>query len=176
MIGLWLLKKRLENVPSVPELGGLPDVSSTPPSDTSPPAPAPSGMLNKQGVIQYVRQNASRFGVDGGAMLAVAGQEGLNTEPGSYWQLPGERYRSFGPPSWYGGGAGAAILAAHGEDASRWSWSAEGLDYWIQQVANSGARGLTGASAIRAIVVGFERPRADLVEGEIARAIRNYEA
>lgn len=174
MIGLWLLKKRLDNVPTMPDISTpivAPDQPSVP---IDVPAPDASGMLDKQGVIAYIRANAPLHGVDGGAMLAVAGEEGLNTRPGSYWQLPHEAYVSFGPPSWYGGGAGGPILAAHGQDASRWSWSPAGLDYWIQAVVNAGASGLRGAAAIGAIVRNFERPREDLVAGEIARATRNY--
>ena len=125
---------------------------------------ATAGMLNKDEVVAYVGANASKFGLDPVAVLAVADHEGLNTTPGSVWQLPKEWGKSFGPPSWYQGGAGGPIVTAQGspEAASRWSWSPAGLDYWLQAVANSGAAGLTGLAAIKQIVGGygwgFERP------------------
>lgn len=143
-----------------------------------------SGMLDKQGVIAYVGQNASRFGLDPAAVLSVANHEGLNRGPGSgyplQWTLPGEGNISFGPPSWYGGtpgnpAAGTPILAAHGSNAPAWSWTPEGLDYWLQKVSGV-ASGLTGTAAIRAIVTGFENPRADLVAGEVQNASNDYQS
>lgn len=132
-------------------------------------------VLDRNGVIAYVGQNAAQYGLDPAAVLAVANHEGLNTSPGSSWKIPGETNISFGPPSWYGNGAGATILQQHGENAPAWSWTPAGIDYWLQSVAQS-ARGLSGASAIRAIVTGFERPRADLVQGEINNSTHDYNA
>jgi hypothetical protein len=139
---------------------------------------ATSGMLDKQGVIAYVGQNAARFGLDPAAVLSVANHEGLNTAPGSSWTLKGEGNISFGPPSWYGGtpsnpAAGTPILAMQGSNAPAWSWTPAGLDYWLQQVAKS-ASGLSGRAAISAIVNGFERPREDLAAGEINNASADY--
>lgn len=131
--------------------------------------------LDKPGAIAYLGANASRFGVDPAAMLAVANHEGLNKPPGSTWILPNEGGNiNFGPPSWFGGGAGAAIIQQQGTSAAYWSWTPAGLDYWMQKVAESGAAGLTGVQAITAIVKNFERPRADLVAGEIVNASRDY--
>jgi murein DD-endopeptidase MepM/ murein hydrolase activator NlpD len=131
--------------------------------------------LDRNGVVTYVKQKAREYGLDPAAVLAVANQEGLNTDPGTHWQLPGERNISFGPPSWYGNGAGADILAQHGDDAARWSWTPEGVDYWLSQVAKAkGTVGATGSDAINAIVTNFERPREDLVAGEIGKAQQQY--
>lgn len=130
-------------------------------------------MLDRNGVIAYVGQHGPDYGLDPAAVLAVANHEGLNTAPGSSWKLPHETNISFGPPSWFGNGAGAALLSAHGVNAPAWSWTPAGIDYWLQQVA-SVASGLTGTSAISAIVHGFERPREDLAQGEINNATHDY--
>ncbi|HEY7419293.1 MAG TPA: hypothetical protein VH593_29185 [Ktedonobacteraceae bacterium] len=131
-------------------------------------------MLDKNDVIAYVGANASRFGIDPAAILAVANHEGLKTQPGTTWVLPNESGFNFGPPSWYSGGAGAKIVAQQGASAAYWAWTPAGLDYWMQQVADSGAAGLTGVQAITAIVQNFENPRADLVGGEIINASHDY--
>jgi len=135
---------------------------------------ANTGMLNRTDVISYVGANASRYNLDPAAVLAVANHEGLNTTPGQSWVLPKESGFNFGPPSWYSGGAGAAIVAQQGNQASYWAWTPAGLDYWMQQVAAAGASGLTGYAAIQKIVTGFERPREDLVQGEINNALKDY--
>lgn len=124
------------------------------------------GMLGKDDVISYVSANAYKYGLDAAAVLAVADHEGLNHGPdsgkGLTWVVPGEPTFSFGPPSWYAGGAGANIVKMQGNDAAYWSWTPAGIDYWLEQVAASGASGLTGDAAIRQIVGGygwgFERP------------------
>jgi len=142
---------------------------------------ATAQMLDKPGVVAYVGQNASRFGLDPAAVLAVADHEGLNTQPGSTWVVPKEPTFSFGPPSWYAGGAGAAIVQAQGASAAYWAWTPAGIDYWLQQVANSGAAGLTGMEAIVQIVGGygwgFERPAdpsADIINAQ--RVYKTYQA
>lgn len=132
-------------------------------------------MLDRNQVIAYIGQTAPQYGVDPAAMLAVANQEGLNTAPGSIWTVQGESGPSFGPPSWFSGGAGAPFIQQQGSAsaASAWSWSVAGLNTWIQQVAQV-ASGLTGNSAINAIVTRFERPAAKNVPGEIQRAQAQY--
>jgi hypothetical protein len=135
---------------------------------------ATAGMLSRPDVIAYVGSNASRYNLDPAAVLAVANHEGLKTAPGSTWILPKESGFNFGPPSWYTGGAGAAIVAQQGNNAAYWAWTPAGLDYWLQKVSESGAAGLTGYAAIQKIVTGFERPRADLVQGEVNNAVADY--
>jgi len=141
---------------------------------------ADAGMLNKTDVVAYVGANAGRFGLDPAAVLAVANQEGLNTTPGSTWGLANEGGSfNFGPPSWNSGwpgnpAAGTPIVQAHGSEAASWAWTPAGLDYWLQKVSEAGASGMTSYAAIRQIVTGFERPRADLVQGEINKALRDY--
>lgn len=146
----------------------------TPPAAPAPtPAPDPSQVLDKNGVVAYVQQHAADFGLDPAAVLAVAHQEGLNTDPGSHWTVPGESNISFGPPSWFGNGAGADILKQQGANAAAWSWTPPGIDYWLSQVSQV-AKGLSGTQAIAAIVNGFERPRADLAPGEVQNAQQQY--
>ena len=140
---------------------------------------ATTGMLTKEQVIQYVGQKAPQMGLDPAAVLAVAQKEGLNTQPGSKWWLPKESNWSFGPPSWYGNGAGNAILTMFGgnaDAAAQWSWTPAGIDYWLTKIKASGASGLTGMAAISQIVNGFERPREDLAAGEITAAWALYPA
>jgi len=132
------------------------------------------GMLTREGAIQYIGQNAPNYGVDPAAMLAVANHEGLNFVPiGGTWRIPGESGYNFGPPSWYSGGAGAAIINMQGSNAPAWSWSTAGLDYWMQQISNV-ASGLTGYSAIQSIVNNFERPAEKYRLGEIQNAWNDY--
>lgn len=124
---------------------------------------ANAAMLSKPDVVAYVAQNASHYGLDPAAVLAVADHEGLNTTPGSTWILKNEGGAfNFGPPSWQSHGAGAAIVQAQGANAASWAWTPAGLDYWLNAVAQSGAAGKTGMDAIVQIVGGygwgFERP------------------
>lgn len=137
---------------------------------------ATTNILTRNQVIAYVGANAGRFNVDPAALLAVANHEGLNTAPASKWWLPKESNWSFGPPSWYGNGAGNAILNMFGgnaDEAAAWSWSPEGLDYWMSKVSKV-ASGLTGTSAIAAIVNNFECPLESRAAGEISNASSDY--
>lgn len=141
---------------------------------------ATATMLQKPDVIAYVAQNASRFNLDPAAVLAVADHEGLAKDPvngvAPTWILPNERGLSnFGPPSWYAGGAGAAIVQQQGslQAAANWSWTPAGLDYWLQQVAASGAAGKTGIDAITSIVKNFERPYDSSLGIDLARRAYN---
>lgn len=139
-------------------------------------ATSTSGMLDRNGVIAYVGQNASTYGLDPAAVLSVANGEGLNTAPGATWNLSqqfGERGYNFGPPSWYSLGAGGTIVGMQGSNAPQWAWTPAGLDYWLSQVAQS-ASGLTGGAAIQAIVHGFERPLERLRPDAIQKAENQY--
>lgn len=138
---------------------------------------ATGGMLDRSGVIQYVGENAAKYGLDPAAVLSVANHEGLNTAPGSTWNLSGEGGFNFGPPSWYtgAGAAGATILGQHGQSSASWSWTPAGLDYWLQQVS-AAASGLSGTAAIAAIVHKFERPKESLAAGEITNASNDYQS
>lgn len=152
---------------------------------------ANAAMLTKPDVVAYIGQNAPNYGLDPAAVLAVANQEGLKTDPGSSWVVkvngvpePGS---SFGPPSWYQGtasnpGAGWAIVQNQGsvQAAAAWSWTPAGLDYWLQTVAQdvsrAGDAGKTGYDAVASIVKDYERPNAIYLQGEINNAFRDYQS
>lgn len=136
--------------------------------------------LTRDQAIVYIAVNAKNYNLDPAALLAVAEGEGLN-HPVTSWLVPGENARSFGPPSWFGGGAGAKYLAQVGGNAdvaAQWAWSTAGLDAWMKEAAAGGPNGhpagLSGAAAITAIVQGFERPSSIYVQGNINNAIHAY--
>lgn len=108
-------------------------------------------------IVQYARKH----GVDPRAALAVARGEG-----GIRYGAVGDQGTSFGPFQLHVGGA-----LPRGRDAA-WANSPAGLEYAIRKMAESGARGLTGAEAINAIVRRFERP-AD-PDASVANAIERY--
>jgi hypothetical protein len=133
--------------------------------------------LSRDQAIAYVIQNASKYNLDPAALLSVAEGEGLNHAP-TPWTVPGEDYPSFGPPSWFGGGAGAKYLAQFGGNANAaaaWAWSPDGLDAWMREASQSkGVAGTTGNAAIYNLVTNFERPAARYVSGNITDAIARY--
>lgn len=137
--------------------------------------------LTKDQAIAYIGLHAKDYNLDPAALLAVAEGEGLN-HPVTSWLVPGEAARSFGPPSWFGGGAGAKYLAQVGGNAdvaAQWAWSTAGLDAWMKEAAAGGPNGhpagLTGLPAITAIVQGFERPSSIYVQGNITNAKNAYD-
>ncbi len=112
-------------------------------------------------VTQLIRNYARRYGVDPRAALAVA-----RTEGGLRTGAVGDQGTSYGPFQLHRGGA-----LPRGKGAA-WANSPAGIEYAIRSMSQSGARGLTGRSAIEAIVRNFERP-AD-PGSEIARALGFY--
>jgi hypothetical protein len=120
------------------------------------------------GLIQYVNEQAPNYGVDPAAALAVATQEGWSGNPG-------DNNTSFGPWQLHWGGAYPNWAPQSVQTAQQWAWSNPGIDYALQYMSNEkGVSGSTGQNAITNIVTNFERPRADLVAGEIAGAIGRY--
>lgn len=141
---------------------------------------ANTGMLDINGVKQYIGQHAAQYNLDPAALIAVANGEGLGTRPGATWTVPGEPLPSFGPPSWYAGGAGADFMKHFGvstaAEASAIAWSPAGLDYWMQQAAATpGVAGTSGVQAITNLVTNFERPASQYVSGNISNAIGIYD-
>lgn len=111
--------------------------------------------------VQYILQNAPRYGLDPAAVLSVAKAEsGLNP-----WSV-GDHGTSFGVFQLHQGGK---LPPGKGRE---WAASPEGIDYALSLMSRLGARGLTGQEAIRNIVTRFEVP-ADK-EGEIRRATGYY--
>lgn len=109
----------------------------------------------------YVARWAPRMGLDPKAVMSVIRGEG-----GDRWGAVGDQGTSFGPVQLHVGGA---LPAGRG---AAWANSPAGLRYALRQMAKSGARGLTGAEAIRAIITRFERP-AD-PQSSIRNAVARY--
>ena len=110
---------------------------------------------------RFVIQNAPKFGLDPRAVLAIAIHES-----GGRVLAIGDQGTSFGPFQLHRGGALPA-----GKNLA-WAASPQGILYAMRQMANSGARGLTGRAAIEAISRNFERPSNPA--GEIADAMTHY--
>lgn len=103
----------------------------------------------------YILRNAPRYGLDPRAALAIARVEGLSG-------AVGDNGTSFGPFQLHAGGA---LPRGRGR---AWAESAAGIDYALQRMSASGARGKSGYAAVSAISRNFERP-ADPA-GEISKA------
>lgn len=136
--------------------------------------------LTKDQVIAYIGQHAKEYNIDPAALLSVALGEGLN-HPASLgpWQIPGEAGMSFGPPSWFQGGAGGDLMKFIGTSspyvASDWAWSTDGLNYWLKVASQAkGVAGSTGLTAITNLVNNFERPLEKYRSGNINAAMQAY--
>jgi cell wall-associated NlpC family hydrolase len=112
-------------------------------------------------VVRLITQYARQYGVDPRAALAVAMSEG-----GLGRGAVGDQGTSYGPFQLHVGGA---LPQGRGAD---WANSPAGLQYAVRQMANAGARGLTGRQAVGSIVQNFERPAAP--GAEISRAMGYY--
>lgn len=110
---------------------------------------------------RLIQAYAPRLGLDPHAVAAVSMVEG-----GGRFGAVGDSGSSFGPFQLHVGGA-----LPRGKGAA-WANSAAGVLYAMQRMAASGARGLHGSDAVRAIVYHFERP-ADPA-GEVRRALDHY--
>jgi hypothetical protein len=98
-------------------------------------------------MVQWMRKSARRYGVDFQSVLSVA-----LTEGGLQSGAVGDGGTSFGPFQLHRGGA---LPTGRGE---AWANSRQGIDYAIRKMAESGAKGLTGAAARESIIRNFERP------------------
>lgn len=97
-----------------------------------------------------VQQIASKYGVDPKAALAVATHEGAGGGIG-------DNGTSFGPWQLHYGGAYPSWAPQGAQASQQWAWSPTGIDYALKLIGNA-SRGLTGGSAVDAIVRRFERP------------------
>lgn len=112
-------------------------------------------------VLGIIRQLAPKYGLDWRDVAAIAYHEsGLRSG------AVGDNGTSFGPFQLHMGGA---LPSQHYGNARQWAGSRQGINYALQRMAASGARGLTGRAAVHAISANFERP-AD-VHGEVADAM-----
>lgn len=124
--------------------------------------------LTKQGFISHVNEKAASYNLDPAAVLAISSQEGLGGGIG-------DGGHAFGPFQLNdAGGAFPASLAGLGVQAKQdWAWSPAGIDFALERISGV-AGGMSGWPAIHAIATFFERPRADLLAGEIAGAWAQY--
>lgn len=109
----------------------------------------------------YLTRRAQQLGLDPRAVLAVASVEG-----GLRTGAVGDQGTSYGPFQLHRGGA---LPAGKG---AAWANSPAGLDYALQRMAASGARGKSGRAAVEAIVRNFERPANP--GAEIQKALGHY--
>lgn len=121
--------------------------------------------------VQYVLKNAPRYNLDPQAVIAVARTEGglVNRADDR-----GDGGRSFGPHQLYEQGALPKQFVGNPDAADAWAWSPAGFEYALRKMAEAGASGLRGQSAINTIVRKFERP-AD-PDGEVRKATGFYQA
>lgn len=169
-IGLLLLRtKPIDSAAILESLYGLIGKSATPEPQPSPELPVPSGPLEREQMIQYVKAAAPLRHLDAAAVLAVAEQEGLGGGIGdgglAYgpWQ---DHLTEFAGRPWYGYGRNNAQVQA-------WAYSSAGADYSMSQMVANGAANMHGVAAIQAIVYGYERPQ--YPGAEVSRATANYQ-
>jgi hypothetical protein len=119
--------------------------------------------------LALIQRGALQRGLDPAAVAAVASTEGGFGGPSS---APGDGGTSFGPFQLHIGGALPAAVASRGPDyAQQWAWSNQGINYALDRI-RSVAANKGGASAVQAIVVGFERPKDP--SAEITKALSRY--
>jgi hypothetical protein len=106
------------------------------------------------GLIQYVNDNAARFGLDPAAVLSAARVEGWSGRIGdgglAYgpWQDHMTEFQNRGP--WYGSGK-------NNQTVNTWAWTPAGIDQAMTEMAAAGVKGLSGLAAVHAMIFGFER-------------------
>ena len=130
----------------------------------------PQGLgLNDQ-VLLIIKGSVSRA-LDPLSVLSVALTEGLSSgKPGD---IVNGQPTSFGPFQLHIGGRLPASVAAQGPDyANAWANSSAGINYALDSIANTSARGQKGPAAITSIVTQFEQPKNP--SGEIAKATGYY--
>lgn len=126
--------------------------------------------LHVQQLAAYVHANAPLYGLDPAAMLAIASQEGIGGAIGdgglAYgpWQDHVTEFNRIG----YSG------PVRNNQDVQAFMWSPDGVDFVMRSMVAAGAAGLTGYDAIVRMATFYERPRSDLLHGEIAGAWSQY--
>jgi cell wall-associated NlpC family hydrolase len=99
------------------------------------------------GPLAVIANHAKQFGLDPAAVMAYA----LEESSAKYGAV-GDKGTSFGPFQAHIGGAAGSRTP---QQASAWANSPQGLIQMMGMMSRSGARGLTGANAVRAIYSGF---------------------
>lgn len=113
--------------------------------------------LKGGGALSEIAQAGSDYGVDVRAIVADALHEGASGAIGDGGLAYGpfqDHLTEFSGRPFYGKGKDNLVVNA-------WAWSENGIRYSVRQMAtgNPSAKGLTGASAVTAIVYGYERPQ-----------------
>lgn len=109
-----------------------------------------------------IRQFSQQYGIDPRAALAVAQMEGLSGRVG-------DGGHAFGPFQMNDAGG---VLTGRPGDHRAYAESPAGIRDAVAAMARNGAKGLSGAAAVRAIVNNYERPAAP--GKEIAGALARY--
>lgn len=126
------------------------------------------GAVYGPALLALINQLAPRYNLNPAVPLAVAPHEG------GFQGAIGDQGTSFGPWQLHEGGALPAWVTAQGPQfAERWANSQPGVSYALQGIARA-TQGLQGPAAVRATVTGFERPAAQYVQGEVAKALASY--
>lgn len=112
------------------------------------------GTLSGQAFIDYVRKGCEKRDLDALAVLANAYSEGLGGGIG-------DGGTSYGPWQMHDGGALPKKYWNQGKNVARiqtWAWSTPGIDYALDCMAKTSAKGKRGRDAVYALVYEFERP------------------
>lgn len=144
MFGLAQLPPSLMSAPALPK---TPSFGALLPGVGGLPGPRSTKTLTGSGPLAVISQNAKKFGLDPAAVLAYALEESS-----ARYGAVGDKGTSFGPFQAHIGGAAGTRTPAQ---ASAWANSPAGLVQMMGMMSRSGARGLTGANAVRAIYSGF---------------------
>jgi hypothetical protein len=121
------------------------------------------------GLIQYVNEHAPQYGLDPAAVLSAARVEGWSGAIGdgglAYgpWQDHMTQFTGRGP--WYGAGR-------NNSQVNTWAWSSDGINQAMSEMQNAGVKGLSGLSALHAMIFGFER--SSDMPGEYSNASQYY--
>lgn len=122
-----------------------------------------SGGLYGEPLRRYISSRSQQLGLDPNVALAVAPHEG------GFAGAIGDQGTSFGPFQLHRGGA----LPASVTNPQAWANSQAGVDYALGQIAST-LRGRRGETGVEAVVREFERPAAQYVGGEVAKALATY--
>jgi hypothetical protein len=109
--------------------------------------------MDRQALIDYIRQSAVARGIDPDIAVRVAESEGLNANPAEGWQSmvvkDGKREESYGPFQLYmGGGLGNVFQEQTGLDPRDPSTVTQQIDFALDQATKSGWGPWYGAARV----------------------------
>lgn len=123
---------------------------------------AAGDVLTGKDLMTYLWYRAKQLGLDPAAVLAVANVEG------GFSQAVGDSGTSFGPFQLHKGGR----LPTNISDPKSWANTPTGLNYALQGISSSGAKGKAGYASVSTIVTKFEKPANP--SGEVTSAMGQY--